>query len=287
MIAFVNNQFLEENNATLQVGDLAIQRGYGVFDFFRTSEGVPLFLDDYLDRFFNSVALMRLEPAQDREELTTIIHELIKKNGLASSGIKMIFTGGYSPESYEPVVPNLVITQQKLQLISADKFETGIKAITHEYQRDLPEIKSINYLMGVWLQQKVREQQAEDILYYKQGIVSEFPRSNVFMVTHDEKIVTPSDNILHGITRKLLLELAATKYTVEIRNIDVGEIKTAAEVFMTSTTRRLLPIRQLDDTIIGNGKAGRITGLLNEAFIEMEGRYLQTKKDESRHFSAQ
>ncbi|MEP7142528.1 MAG: aminotransferase class IV [Ferruginibacter sp.] len=275
MFAFVNHYFLDEDKATLQVGDLAIQRGYGIFDFFRTRKNIPLFLDDYLDRFFNSAAKMRLQPAQTREELTAIIYELIKKNNLPESGIKVILTGGYSPESYEPVAPNLIILQQKLPLPLPDRFATGIKVITHEYQRDLPEIKSINYLMGVWLQQKIKEQYADDVLYYKEGIISEFPRSNVFMVTRDGKIVTPSDHILHGITRKKLLELAATKYTIEQRAVNIEEIKNAAEVFMTSTTKRLLPVTRIDDVVIGNGVAGPITVLLNTAFIKMEEQALR------------
>lgn len=277
MIAFVNNQFLEEDKATLQVGDLAIQRGYGIFDFFRTSNNIPLFLNDYLDRFFSSATMMRLQPVKSREELTVIIYELIKRNNLDESGIKIILTGGDSPDGYNMATPNLIILEQKLPVTPPDKFRNGIKIITYEYQRDLPEIKSINYLMGVWLQQKVNDQQAEDVLYHKQGVVSEFPRSNIFIVTHDKEIVTPSNNILHGITRKKLLELAAAKYKVAVREVTIEEVKNAAEVFMTSTTKRLLSISQVDDTIIGNGIAGEITLLLSKDFIAMEEQELQKK----------
>ena len=274
MIAFVNNDFLEEDKATLRVSDLSIQRGYAAFDFFRTKNYIPLFLDDYLDRFLNSISLLYLEPIQTREELKGIIYELIKKNKMPEAGIRMILTGGYSPDSFEPVQPNLIITQQKIQFPASEKFECGLKIITHEYQRDLPEAKSINYLMGVWLQQKIKERNAADVLYYQQGIVSEFPRSNIFIVTHDEKIITPSENILKGITRMKLLKLAAEKYKVETRTLYIDEIKDAAEVFMTSTTKRLLPVSQIDDTIIGNGKAGPITTLLNQDFIKMEDAFI-------------
>jgi len=275
MLAYINHQFIAEENATLQVSDLAIQRGFGIFDFFRTRNYVPLFLEDYLDRFFNSAAALRLQPTHNRQELTAIIIELIKRNSEPSSGIKMILTGGYSLDGYEPALaPNLIILQQKFKEPSPDQFASGIKVITHEHQRELPTVKSINYLMGVWLQQKVREQQAADVLYYKNGLVSEFPRANVFMITHDGKVVTPAENVLHGITRKQLLQLAANKYAVEVRMVSLEEIKTAAEVFMTSTTKRLLPIYQIDETIIGNGKAGPITTLLNTDFITMEEQLL-------------
>ncbi len=275
MLAYINRHFIAEENATLQVSDLAIQRGFGVFDFFRTRNYVPLFLEDYLDRFFNSAAALRLQLAHTKEELTAIIYELIKQNSEPSSGIKMILTGGYSLDGYEPATaPNLIILQQRLKELSPDQCASGIKVITHEHQRELPTVKSINYLMGVWLQQKVKEQQAADVLYYKNGTVTEFPRANVFMVTQDCTIVTPAENVLHGITRKQLLQLAAKKYTVDVRAVSLDEIKTAAEVFMTSTTKRLLPIYQIDETIIGDGKAGTITTLLNADFIAMEEQLL-------------
>ena len=274
MIAFVNNEFLDESKATLQVSDLSIQRGYAAFDFFRTKDFIPLFLDDYLDRFFNSIALLHLQPVYTKEELKSIIHQLVQKNGMAESGIRMTITGGYSPDSYEPVKPNLIITQQKIQLTTADKFAKGIKIITHEYQRELPAAKSINYLVGVWLQQKVREKQAADVLYHLQGIVSELPRANIFIITRANEVITPSDNILKGITRMKILRLAAEKYTVKERPLHIDEIKDAAEVFMTSTTKRILPINQVDDIVIGDGKAGPVAGLLTEAFINLEDQYI-------------
>lgn len=275
MLAYINHQFIEEEKATLQVSDLAFHRGYGIFDFFRTRNYVPLFLEDYLDRFFNSAASLRLQPTHTRGELTAIIYELIKRNKESASGIKMMLTGGYSVDGYEPAAaPNLILLQQKLKEPTAVDFESGIKVITHEHQRELPAVKSINYLMGVWLQQKVKEQQAADVLYHKNGFVSEFPRSNVFMITHDGKLVTPAENVLHGITRKQLLQLAFKKYAVEVRAIPIEEIKAAAEVFMSSTTKRLLPVYRIDDVVIGNGKAGPITTLLNADFITMEEQLL-------------
>jgi branched-chain amino acid aminotransferase len=270
MITYVNHAFLQEENATLRIGDLAIQRGYAAFEYFRIKNYSPLFLEDYLDRFFCSADLMYLHPKQTKEEVKEIIGELMEQNKMAESGMRMILTGGYSPDHYEPALPNLLIIQERLQLPSHEKFVAGVKVIMHEYQRDLPHIKSINYLMGVWLQQKIKAQNASDVLYHKAGNVSELPRANVMMVTKDDKIITPAENILYGITRMKLLELAAGKFSIEERDITTDELKNAAEVFMTSTTKRILPIVQLDDFVIGNGKAGPVTSMLNDAFIAME-----------------
>ena len=273
MIAYINQIFTAAEKAALPIGDLAIQRGYAVFDYFRIKQNAPLFLDDYLDRFFRSADLMFLHPVQTREEVKSIMSELMAQNKMAESGMRMILTGGCSPDHYEPALPNLVIVQEELQMPSHERFMAGVKVITHEYQRDLPLVKTTNYLMGVWMQHKIRAQNASDVLYHKQGNVSELPRANVMMVTKDGRIVTPSENILQGITRMKLLELAAHKYSVELRELSVAELKNAAEVFMTSTTKRILPIVQLDEFVIGNGKAGPVTSLLNAAFIEMENNH--------------
>ena len=171
---FVNNEFFEEDKAVVKAGDLALQRGYGVFDFFRTKNNKPLFLDDYLDRFFNSASEMFITIPLPREALKKIIYELIEKNKLPESGIRITATGGYSPDGYLPSQANIIMQQQPLTMPPAEKYKQGMKIITHEYLRDLPSIKSINYLMGVWLQKKLKAMQADDVLYFKNNIISEF-----------------------------------------------------------------------------------------------------------------
>ncbi|HET9430931.1 MAG TPA: aminotransferase class IV [Chitinophagaceae bacterium] len=270
MLAFINNQYLEEDKAVLQVGDLAFQRGYAVFDFLKTINGTPLFLNDYIDRLFHSAFFMHLEPGFSKEGLKEIIFSLIRKNKTPDSGIKMLITGGYSTDGYQPGRPNLVVLQQILPILPSEKLVEGIKVISHSFQRELPEAKSINYLTGIWLQPLLKAKQAADVLYHQHGVVSEFPRANVFMVTKTGKIVTPSKGILQGITRKYLLELAKNKFETEVRDLHIGEIEDAAELFMTSTTKRLLPICQVDDILIGNGKPGPITTNLRESFIKFE-----------------
>lgn len=270
MIAFVNNLFIEESKATLGITDLSIQRGYGIFDFFRTSNYVPLFLDNYLDRFFKSAGALRLQSPHSREELKNIISEMIRKNKVPDSGFKMILTGGYSSDGYELSSPNFMIIQQPVQLPGIEKFDKGLKIILYEYMRDLPYAKSINYLMGVYLQDKIQQHKADDVLYHKDGNILEFPRSNVFIVTKEHTVVTPTENVLHGITRMKVIEMAGKQFKVEERAITVDELRNAAEVFLTSTTKPILPVLTIDNKMVGFGKPGEITTSLHQAFFEME-----------------
>ena len=268
--AYVHGRIQPLQDAYLHVSDLAIQRGYGIFDFFKVQDGKPVFMEDYLDRFYESAKLMELTVPFTRKELSDIINQLLQANNLPQSGIKMILTGGYSENGYDPGEPNLIIQQQLLTLPDQETIGKGIKIITHSYVREIPRAKTINYTMGIRLINKIKEANAGDVLYQKNGIVSEFPRCNFFIVTQDNTIVTPSEEVLLGVTRKNVLKLAAKKYKTEERNVTIQDIAEAKEAFLTSTTKRILPIVQVDDVVLGDGKPGTVTMELLQDLIELE-----------------
>lgn len=270
MAVYFNNQFLENDKAYLHVSDLSVQRGYGVFDFFRTVNGIPLFMDDHLDRFYTSAEAMHLPMRKNKEELASIIHELLNRSVLSEAGIRIMLTGGYSADSYHPAEPNLILTCNPVKTSARSDFEKGFSIITHEHQRELPHVKSINYLMAVWLQPLLKEKKADDLLYFKNNIITEFPRSNVFIITAGNTLVTPAHNILKGITRKNVLSIAAKMMPVEERDITVNELLNASEVFLTATTKKIIPIVKINDQVIGDGKPGTVTSALYQKFIELE-----------------
>ena len=180
-----------------------------------------------------------------------------------------MLTGGYSADSYHIAEPNLVITCNPVKTASQIDFEKGFSIITYEHQRELPSVKSINYLMAVWLQPLLKENSADDLLYYKNNIITEFPRSNVFIVTPDNKLATPGRNVLKGITRKNILSLAQ-EMPVQERDITVDELLNAPEVFLTATTKKIIPVLKINDCIISNGKPGPVTSKLYNKFLELE-----------------
>lgn len=243
---FLNNEFIEEERAFIHFKDLAFQRGYGIFDFFRIMGNEPLFLEDHLDRFYFSAEEMHLPVSLQREELKIAVFELIKRNNLPHSGIRLSLSGGPSEEGFAIGRPNLLISQQTLVPPTAEQFQNGVKLLTYPHQRQLPHVKTIDYLMAIWLQPKRIEHGADDILYHHNGFISECPRSNFFLVTAENSLITPAENVLAGITRKNILQLAKQHFDVEERNISLNELKTAREAFITSTTKHILPIAQVD-----------------------------------------
>lgn len=244
---FLIDSFVAEENAVLHFRDLSFQRGYGVFDFFRLEGAEPLFLDDHLDRFHRSAEGLHLNLPASKKELKDIVYELLHKNALAGTGIRLSLSGGYSEDGFSIGRPNLLVSQHRFTPPTGEQLNKGIRLLTYPYQRQLPHIKTIDYLMAIWLQPKRAAQGADDILYHHSGFISECPRSNFFLVTANDCVVTPSENILTGITRKKILELAKEHFRVEERPVRLGEIQMAKEAFLTSTTKQILPVARIDD----------------------------------------
>jgi len=247
-LSYVNGQFISIEQAALPINDLGIQRGYSVFDFLRVASDKPLFIDDHLDRFYFSAEVMRLNIELERAELKSIIQQLINTNDLNHSGIRLILTGGASDDGYKIIEPRLSIIQQSLKPPPDKLPETGIRLISNEYQRQLPHVKTTDYLMAIWLQPWMKENNADDILYHYNGLITECPRSNFFIITKQNILVTPKEKILHGITRKKIIASAKKlEIKIEERDIQLNEITEIKEAFITSSTKRMLPVSKIDD----------------------------------------
>ncbi len=248
---FANNQIQIIEKAGVPVTDLLVQRGYGIFDFLRVAGDKPLFIDDHLDRFFHSAEKMRLTIPQTREDIKNIVKELIHKNQMSYSGIRMIIAGGDAPDGYTIEHPHLIVIQAPLAEPTLHLPTTGIKLATYSYQRQIPDVKTTDYLMAVWLQPWMKEQGADDILYHHNGAVRECPRSNFFLLTQHNVLVTAHEHMLKGVTRKNILQICA-QYQIpfETREVSIAEIQNAKEAFITSSTKRIIPVHQIDNYLV-------------------------------------
>ncbi|WP_336516527.1 aminotransferase class IV [Pollutibacter soli] len=265
--SFVNDEFVDTDNAKIGIKDLGLQRGYGIFDFLKTVNDHPLHLEDHLDRFYKSAETMRLPVPYNREELTDIISQLMRKNKLPDSGIRINLTGGDSDDGYTITRPNLVISQSFLRY-NPEIFDRGWKITTFEYQRQFPDVKTIDYLNAVWLQPQVKAAGADDVLYFYNDELRECPRTNIFIVTRDGIALTPANHVLPGITRKQLLGLKEFQVDEAVLTIDM--LNDAAEVFITSTTKLIIPVLAVDGRTIGNGQPGPVTRDLYAALKKIQ-----------------
>ena len=269
MNSLLNDKIIPYDQASLHVSDLSILRGVGIFDFFRLRGHMPLFMDDHLDRFFYSAEKVYGALWFSRAWLREQIVKLIGLNNMPESGIRIVLTGGYSADAYTIEKPNLIITQEPIKFPRQEHYQEGVKLITHNYTRDLPEIKTINYLVGISLQKEIAKEGAYDVLYHEHGKVSELTRSNIFFITIDDQLVTPKINILKGVTRKKVIQLAENHMAVCEKDITLEELPYMKEAFLTGTTKKILPVTQVDNITIGQGVPGSATLKLMSKFEQL------------------
>jgi branched-chain amino acid aminotransferase len=273
---FINNGFIKEEKGFLHFRDLSIQRGYGFFDFFRVRDKVPLFVEDHLGRLYRSAEIMHLTIPLSRETIKSIIHSLIGKNGITDSGIRITVTGGYSGDGYTLTNPNFIISENPFTEHKKSKYSEGIKLVLYPYQRQLPEAKTIDYLMEIWLQPYISLQSADDVLYFQDGAITECPRSNFFIVTENMEILTPGENILKGVTRGRIMKAVMGHFKLQEKNITPEDALHAREAFISSTTKGIMPVTSINGKPIGNGKPGPITLSLSSLLHASEMTELKT-----------
>ncbi|WP_017731004.1 aminotransferase class IV [Nafulsella turpanensis] len=270
---FINNRIVSSTEEALQLSDLGLFRGYGIFDYFRTHEGKPFLMRQYLQRFRRSGKDLRLELNLSDEELEATILELIKLNGRSESGVRLLLTGGYSENTFTPSTPNLIIRIEKSVLPDERSYTEGVKLISTEYLRDMPEVKTTNYLKAVREWPAVEAAGATELLYHWNGEWLECSRSNFFVVVKGVLITAPLPKVLAGVTRGETLRIARESgIPVKEESLPLAILPEAEEAFITGTTKRIMPVVQVDGQQIGNGKPGPVSKRLLQEWQLLETR---------------
>ncbi len=260
----INGHITASAEATISISDLALHRGVAVFDYFNYDHGQNSHVDLYMDRLYRSVSLAGLAFAIERDELLNMIHEVYELNGTPLCNIKVIVTGGNSPNGYQiGDSANIIILSYDKVVPDPRLYRTGAKLITTHYPRVWPEIKSINYFATAIMQSQMAAANAIDILHVVDGQLRETSRSNIYIVKNGV-ISTPKDDVLWGVTRQRLINSKA----VELRDISWEETLDADEIFITSTTKGIMPIVDIDDHTIGSGVVGPISQSLQQQWID-------------------
>lgn len=281
----LNGTILPQEKASLGLTDLALLRGYGIFDYFLFQYGRPMLEELYLERFYGSAGKMHLQVPIGREALSIHLRELIAANGQDKGSIRLLLTGGYSDDGYTPGEPNLIVMQHGYPNYPETHFSEGIGLISHNYQREWPEVKTINYLTGIKLLPEIRKAGALEVLYHHEGQVREAVRSNVFIINEKEELVTPDSDILFGITRDSVIKAAAGLLPIASRKVSMEETYRAREVFVTGSNKSVMPVTRIDGRPIGGGKVGYWSKKLKEKLEEYrEAYYTQALKSGARNF---
>jgi branched-chain amino acid aminotransferase len=281
-LIWMNGDFVAWEDAKIHVLTHGLHYGTGVFDSMRCYEtelGPAVFRNpDHIDRLLRSAELYYMPVPYSAEQLRAATLELVARNGLRSCYIRPIVNRGYGQMGLNPLEAPVDVTIACWEwgsYLGEEGKLNGVRAKVSSWRRIgpdslIPHAKaSGQYLNSVLAKvESLKAGYEEAILLDGHGHVCEGTGENVYIV-RDGEIATPGqhNSILDGITRRSIMQIARDLgYTVVERNVARAEMYLADEMFLSGTAAELVPVREVDDHMIGAGKPGEITRVLQAAF---------------------
>ncbi len=276
---YIDGKFVSDDRAFISVKDIVVLRGFGVFDFLITYDKLPFHLEQHVERLENSARYIGLEINHSNSEICEIVHETVKRNPHhIESGIRIVYTGGISSDglSHEGRSILMVMVTPKHEL-PPSWYANGAKIITVDVERFLPAAKSTCYVSAVCAIRQAKKQEAVEAVYVdRNNRILEGATTNIFFFKKN-RLLTPYRDILPGITRRVIIELAKDSWEVETRDIVRSELHDMDEVFISASNKEVMPIVKADNLQIGNGRVGEQTRRIMRMFREYTNSYCQGK----------
>ncbi len=271
-IVYLNGKFLPQDQAFVPVMDRGFVFGDGVYEVIPVYGGRLFRLEEHLRRLDNSLSGIRLSNPYSHRQWAEVLNELVAKNGGGNQSLYLQLTRGHAPRDHAfptDTPPTVFATTSALKPVPEETLKNGIKAITLEDIRwRYCHIKAIALLPNILLRQQAVDAGAQEAILIRDGQVTEGSASNLFIVHHGV-IKTPpkSSYLLPGITRDLVLELAVSAgLAAREAQITPEELTRAEEIWVSSSTKEVLPVTCLDGQAVGSGKPGPVWAQMRQCY---------------------
>ena len=273
-MVYFNGSLIAKKEAFISPDDRGFNFADGVYEVIKYYRGKPFRYDDHLNRLKRSLREVRID-LEDFDQFELVFQELLARNGLKDqeAGIYLQITRGSHqrihrfPENIKPTAYASAFPFSTKQ----EQIENGVKVITADDIRWLRcDIKSIALLPNVLFAQKAAENNAEETIFIRNGIVTEATHSNVIGVKDGVLLTHPDSNlILPGITKKVVMEICRSN---GIRVIEVGiqasYLANMDEMMIVGTGSEVTPVVDIDGISVGDGKPGPVTRFIQDQFFE-------------------
>jgi len=283
MTIYLNGEYMPIAEAKISVLDRGFIFGDGVYEVIPVYSRKAFRLAEHLRRLQYSLDGIRLQNPHSESEWTNIINELIARNPGEDQYLYLHITRGVAKRDHAfpnpPVRPTVFMMSNPLSTPPAALLQSGVSAVTAQDNRWLRcDIKAISLLPNVLLRQMAVDAGCtETILIRDNAFMTEGAASNIFVVKNGKLLAPPKDNLmLPGITYDVVLEIAAANNIPhEVRKIAVAEVFAADELLLTSSTKEVLAITQLDGKPVGTGKPGAMFARLHKLYQEYKQKVMR------------
>jgi D-alanine transaminase len=275
-IVYVNGAFVAEENAVISVFDRGFLFADAVYEVSTVLDGKLVDNLAHMERLKRSLGELKMSAPVPVDDIPALMEDLVARNDLSEGMVYLQVSRGAADRDFAfpaEEKPSLVMFTQAKAVAVTPKSESGIKIVSMPDQRwARRDIKTTQLLAQSVAKQEAAIQGADDAWMVEDGFVTEGSSNNAFIITADGVIVTRqlSNSILHGITRRVVLEIAeAEGLTVEQRPFTLAEAQAAAEAFSTSASSFVMPVVAIDGKTISQGVPGPITRKLRERYIAL------------------
>ena len=275
-VAFIDRQYVPISEARIPITDWGFLRSDVTYDVVAVWGGGFFRLQDHLDRFFRGIGKLNMQSPYDRENITSILTECVSRSDLRESYVKMILTRGSPPPGsrdprdcenrfYALAIPYVWIADEEKQAEGLHMSVGTVPQISPESVD--PTVKNFHWgdmLKGLF---EAYDRGAETVVLTDgNGNITEGPGFNLF-ASIGGRLVTPESGVLLGITRMTVIELAESlNVKVEVGTLTERELRSADEVFVSSTAGGVMPVSRLDGDPIGDGAPGPLTQRLRQMY---------------------
>jgi D-alanine transaminase len=280
-IAYLNGEFLPLDQARVSVLDRGFIFGDGVYEVIPAYSRRPFRLPEHLQRLARSLNAVRLGNPMTDAEWTRITHELIARHPGEDQAIYLQVTRGVAKRDHAfPKEGKQTVFMMSSPLVTPtrDQIENGVPCITAADFRWLKcDVKSVSLLGNCLLRQLAADAGAVEVVLLRDGLLTEASASNVFVIRKGKLIAPPKNQlILPGITYDVVLELAAAKgIPIDLRAIPEGEVRSADELWLSSSSKEVLAITTLDGKPVGNGRPGPLFHTVHQAFQDFKRKVMR------------
>ncbi len=261
-IVYLHGSFMPIDQAHVPVLDRGFIFGDGVYEVIPVYSRRPFRLQEHLRRLQHSLNGIRLENPHSDQEWADLITQLIARNDGEDQSVYMQITRGVAKRdhAFPPgIKPTIFMMSNPMTMPQSELRATGVSVITAPDNRWLRcDIKATSLLPNVLLRQLAVDAGAVEVLLLRDGFLTEGAASNIFVVQNGTLLAPPKDHLmLPGITYDVVIELAvANNIRCEVRPVSEHEVRTAQELWQTSSLREVMPITVLDGKPVGDGKPG-------------------------------
>lgn len=270
MKAYWNKAIVDASEIRISPSDLGMLRGYTLFDVMPVEGGRGFLWERHYERLILSASSIGMVVPVTESEYGAILHDLIAQSETEELVLRTVLSGGPSENGFapNPGYETFYILAELRHRVGETAYTEGVKLITLSYERSLPQVKFANHAISIWDLKRRQAEGAFDTLYISNGLISEASQGNVLIFKNGE-LITPREEVLWGITQGLFMELALEiGMPATWRSISLEETLSADEVFLTGSSKGILPVVRIDDAVIGTGSPGEGYARLRAAYAE-------------------